>query len=217
MQSAPRWSILIVSVSERGQQLKAMLTELLEQIEPYEGDVTVLCYVDDFDHPRWAARQLLVDEATADYVNFVDDDDFLAGDYVERIHACLDGVVDYVGFRLQCFWDDEPLKPTTHSLRYAGWSEDAEGFYRGISHLNPMRRELAAKVRFPEVRFEDHDWAQELMALDIVKTEAFVDEVLYFYDFNTRRTLTNPGNRTFRPSRARLPRSPLIRYFGPDG
>lgn len=123
-------------------------------------------------------------EATADYINFVDDDDLVAPDYVSSIYPLL-GEVDYVGFQLQLYngGPEQNLKqkPTYHSLRYKLWHDDDNGYYRDISHLNPIKRELAVQAVMEGGGGEDARWADSMRTLGIVKTEHYVDRVMYHY------------------------------------
>lgn len=211
----PRWSILIVSVEQRAAELARMLTCLAAQIAPHDGAVIVECYVDNFDRPRHEARNLLMARAAADYVSFVDDDDRLPDYFVDRVAAALATQPDYVGWRMQCIWAGETLKPTFHSIRYPAWSDDAAGFYRHISHLNPIRRDLAAQVPFPAAEFEDYEWAQSMHATGLVRTEAFIDDVMYVYDYDPAKSLVHGVNRTPRRPAVELPAHPLIRVLRP--
>jgi hypothetical protein len=126
----------------------------------------------------------------------------------------MDDDIDYVGFRLQCYIDGSPLKPTYHSLRYKKWFDDARGFYRDVSHLNPVRRELALKADFRRTQPpEDVAWADQLRG--VLKTERFVDDVMYSY-------YSSGSDSTWRPGSVQRPRvgqyfrlavdSPYFRY-----
>jgi hypothetical protein len=134
----------------------------------------------------------MIEDARGQYSNFIDDDDLIPANYVDRIYPLLDGSVDYVGFRLQMYVDDQKQQPTFHSLRYPEWNGDQDGWYRDISHINPIRRELALAVPMSGGHGEDHRWADALRAKNIVKTEHFVDEVMYFYYFRSNK-LSEPA------------------------
>jgi hypothetical protein len=121
-----------------------------------------------------------VRDATAKYTCFVDDDDVLPPYYVERVLPLLADDVDYIGWRMQCFIQNVQLAPTFHSLRYELWYEDAAGHYRDISHLNPMRREIAVQGNFCKGGWpEDLNWSKQLRGL--LHTEHFIDDIMYFY------------------------------------
>jgi hypothetical protein len=123
-----------------------LLKVLLPQVEEQKGQVRVLAYWNNFEKPLSVIRQSLVEEATGDYINFIDDDDMVPSYYVDLVTENLGK--DYVGWRMQAYMNDEPLKPTFHSIKYPQWSEDDDGYYRNVSHLNPIKRDIAKQVSF---------------------------------------------------------------------
>jgi hypothetical protein len=146
----------------------------------------------------------------------VDDDDRVSPNYVQRILPLLQpGDVDYVGWRMQAYIDGQPLKPTYHSLKFNGWWENQEGYYRHISHLNPIRRRLALEESFRSPHFpEDVGWALRLAAKNVVKTEAYIgDEPMYHYYSSTTSSLGQSPERV-RPGNYVRPviDSPYFRY-----
>jgi hypothetical protein len=163
-------------------RLQAVLKPQLEEFP----DVKVSVRVSNESMDLGANRQVLLDAAVGEYVNFIDDDDLVPADYIKTIYPLLDGV-DYIGFRLQLYNDGEKQLPTFHSLRYPVWNADAEGYYRDISHLNPMRRELAQRVKMEGWAGEDARWADGLRALGIVKTEHFVNAIMYMYYWRSNK------------------------------
>jgi hypothetical protein len=122
----------------------------------------------------------------AEYICFIDDDDAVPEDYVSTILPLLDGV-DYVGFQVQCYIDGVPLSRTYHSLKYYGWSEDDKAFYRDISHINPMRRELALLEPMEGGNGEDQRWADRMRKRGVLKTEHVINRVMYNYLFRTKK------------------------------
>jgi glycosyltransferase involved in cell wall biosynthesis len=174
------WNILIATLGQRHARLERLLAQLLPQTEPYHGDVTVTAFYNHGEHQLGFVRQSLVDHASSTYVSFVDDDDELPDYYVDEVMARLDGDVDYVGWRLQCYVDDVPLKPTYHSLRYTRWYDDASGYYRDVSHLNPIKTELARHADFRRGHPpEDVAWVDQVRPF--VKTESYIDKIMYHY------------------------------------
>ncbi len=93
--------------------------------------------------------------------------------------------MDYVGFQLQAYVDGRPLPPTHHSLEYSGWEDSPVAFYRDLSHLNPIKRELALAVPMRGGYGEDRRWADSLRELRIVHTQHYVSSVMYYYYFRT--------------------------------
>lgn len=181
-----KWQILILSQPSRAKYLERLLGMLESQIMKRLEEVEIQIRIFDRNFRLGENRQMMLNKATADYVCFVDDDDLVAWNYVDRILPLLDGV-DYVGFRVQTFTDGVPLLPTIHSIRYDRWHADERGHYRDISHLNPIRRELALMAPMFGGRAEDARWADGIRRQGVVKTEHFVDEVMYFYYYRTRK------------------------------
>lgn len=182
-----KWSILILTQPSRRELLKRLLAILLPQMTQF-GHPLVELIINEFDAAKslGANRQHLRESAKGEYLNFIDDDDLVALDYVPSVLPLLDGV-DYIGFRLQQFTDGKKLKPTFNSIRYQRWYDDDNGFYRDLSHVCPMRRELALLVPMTGNFGEDARWASELRELGVVKTEHFIDRVMYEYHYRSQK------------------------------
>lgn len=194
----PLWTILIPTIGRRRDRFKRLAIELLAQAEPRAGLVRVLAYYNQGEQPLSEVRQALVEHATGTYVSFVDDDDWVPEFYVQQVRTAIheyaaqqrsvalaaqaDYLPDQVGWRMQHYTDMVPSKPTYHSLHHRGWFENAEGYYRDISHLNPIRRELALRVSFRDCNPpEDVSWAHAMRGK--VHTEATISDqyVMYHY------------------------------------
>lgn len=176
------WNVLIPTIGRRADRFAALAADLSRQAAPYHGAVQVTAYWNNGREPLGSYRQQLVEWSQGEYVSFVDDDDELPDYHVRRVVEALESRPDYVGWRIQAYVDDLKLKPTFHSLRYSEWSEDLNGYYRDVSHLNPVRRELALLADFrrgdPP---EDVSWASQLRPYLRGKREEYVDDVMYVY------------------------------------
>jgi len=155
-------------------------------------------------------REKLREMSKADYIAFFDDDDLPSPNYVARVAPLLDGV-DYIGFQLRYI----QLMPgrivcnilTKNSLALGAWAQDQGGYLRDISHICPMRRDLAMRVPMEGGFGEDHRWATRLRDLKLLKTEHTIDEPLYYYffrgvkvdpqDFRDPRRAELSGNQPF--------------------
>ena len=183
MVTAPDWTILIATLGRRRERLLALLNGLMPQVDEADGAVAVLALWNNGERPLPDIRQDLVDAAAGRYVSFVDDDDKLPPYFVREVRPLLDGV-DYIGWRMQFIKDGQAHKPTIHSLRYKDWHENEDGYYRDITHLNPVRRDLvAAHTSFTGRWPEDHGWAEGLRGH--LHTEHYIDEIMYYYWFST--------------------------------
>lgn len=180
-----RLTILIATVGERHEKFKKLVHKLMKQVEPHQGKARILVYWNNYEFPLSEIRQDLVEQADSDYICFVDDDDDVPDYYVDEIMKAIETNPDYVGWRQQLWHDGEKMKPTYHSLRYRDWSEDDKGWYRDISHLNPIKRDIALKVSFVVDKgiAEDQPWAKRIAPW--VETEVYIDKVMYFYHHTT--------------------------------
>jgi hypothetical protein len=190
--ASPTWTILVATIGRRRQLFTRLVGELTRQARPHAGRVKIIALWNNGERPLGHVRQALIESATTDYVSFVDDDDQLPEYHVDEVLTALgDGDVDYVGWRMQCYIDGVKMKPTFHSLRYKNWYEDETGYYRDVSHLNPVRRSLALRCDFARTEPpEDVAWVNQLRPH--VKTERYVDRVMYHY-------FSSPGDSTWRP------------------
>lgn len=130
--------------------------------------------------------------ATGDYVAFVDDDDEVSPHYVRAILNAIEthGEPDCIGITGEIRF----IKPNGgmrgkkrfyHTITNDHYHESERGFERMPNHLNPIRREIAAKFRFPDKRHgEDTDWAVMIQQAGALRTEIYIDRPLYFYNFN---------------------------------
>lgn len=183
----PKWSILIATCPPRAVKFKRLMKLLMPQVDAYKGQIEVVVFFNNFDQPSLGTiRQHLLDSSKGEYVNFVDDDDLLPKDYCSTIFPLLDGV-DYIGFNVELRNEGMSLRPVYHSLRYNEWSDDEKGYYRGITHLNPIKAELARIADFrPQDIGEDHYWSidvQRHINSDTKEyTEHYIDRAMYIYD-----------------------------------
>ena len=178
----PKWTILTLTQDSRYEYLRRLEAFLNPQILSLPKRAAVVSWFISYFNPRLSLgenRQRLIEVSHAEYVCFVDDDDLVAPDYVSTILPLLDR--DYVGFKVQLYNDGVPDLPTYHSLVYDHWFQNEHGYYRHISHLNPIRRELALLVPMEGGVGEDHRWADRLYATGKVRTEHFIDRVMYHY------------------------------------
>jgi hypothetical protein len=111
-------------------------------------------------------------------------------DYVSQILAALQFGPDAVGFKVNRYVNGRLTGLAVHTDRFK-WNRTAQGggnWYqcdRVINHLNPVKTEIARRVRFPEsgvaILAEDIDYATRLKASGLIKREVFLDKVVYDY------------------------------------
>lgn len=181
--SAPTWAILIPTIGQRESLFLRLLDVLLPQLDAYAGQVRVVAWRND-GHPRLAElRDAMIGSADAEYVSFIDDDDLVSHRYVKAIADALHDRPDHVGFRLEYCVDGEPKEIVDHSLRHHRWHRNVDGtLVRDFTHVDPVRREHAIRGRFATAklgRAEDRVWVKQVRPW--LRTEAYVDDVLYRY------------------------------------
>lgn len=176
--SLPSWQILICSIPHRDEMLTSLLTELGRQHQPGLG---VLVCRDNIDLEYGAKCQKLLDASTAEYVSFLDDDDWIEPDFIEAIMEALDQRPDYVGFNVNFTEDGVKQMPVYHSLQHNGWVNNPEALYRDIVHFNPIRRDLAVQSSWSGGCGADRHWADRLRDLGCVRTEVYIDRELHHY------------------------------------
>lgn len=184
-----KWSILILTMAERRDLLYRLQQCLYPQIENYK-DIEILVRVFRCG-TIGENRQALLNQAQGEYVCFIDDDDMVPAKYVEKIYPLLDGV-DYIGFSVHTFRDGTFYASAYHSLKHGRWSNEKAYAERDISHLNPIRRELALQAPMEGGAGEDRRWADRLRDLNIVRTQHYIPEVMYFYYIRTYKPEFGP-------------------------
>jgi glycosyltransferase involved in cell wall biosynthesis len=181
-------SVLICSVfGEREKEYALLLSELKHQIAG--RDVEILRCIDDRSHTIGAKRQKLLNIAKGEYIVFIDDDDWVAPNYIEQILTAINDKPDSIGFYQRCTINGEFAGFAQLSNDYEEWADNVGQFswVRTPYHKTPMKRSIALEAGFDtSLRFaEDHDFSKKLKTKGLIKTEAFIPEVLYFYRYNT--------------------------------
>lgn len=182
--STPRLSLLLATVENRADLFAKLYAHLEAQAKDKPVELVVACDAKQISIGK--KRQNLLEQAKGDYVAFIDDDDWVADDYVDRILTALEASPDCVGFLINCTSNGGPVRKAITSMRYPRWIENHDGYAhcRSIYHKSVVKRELALKVGFPDMRYAEDRWFSDGI-MRIVKTEAFVDAVLYHYRFRS--------------------------------
>ena len=187
----PTLAILVPTLGERAALFERLMDALLPQLDPYAGQVQVLGWWSNGRPSLPEIRQAMTQAADTEYVCCIDDDDLVPNYYVAEIIEALAGRPDYVGFQVQCYTDGVPTGISRHSLKYDGWWNEPGAYFRDLSHLNPIRRELALLADYRRAAPgapEDRAWVAQLRRSRRVRTEVVIDRIMYHYLFSTSRT-----------------------------
>jgi glycosyltransferase involved in cell wall biosynthesis len=174
------WQVLIPTIPHRHELLCGLLGALDVQAAAGFG---VLACRDNLQSGIAAKRQALLAASGAEYVSFVDDDDEVMPGFVALIMAALCERPDYIGFPVLYEVSGRTEIRTEHSIRYDGWHAWPEMLVRDISHLNPIRREIASLARFGGGYGEDARWADGIRDTGLVRTETWIPVPMYRYRF----------------------------------
>jgi glycosyltransferase involved in cell wall biosynthesis len=186
-------SILIRTVPSRVDTfLPAIIKQLLPQVEG-RTDVELIYLGDNKVMPAGEKCNALMSIAKGKYVTFVDDDDRVAPNYVQRI---IDGITfnpkampDVVCFNAEIRIDGSAPAPVFYSKNFGKDKNEPGKYLRIPNHLMCIRRDLAIQVGYKSInRGEDSDFAARL--LPHLQVEHIIAETLYYYHFNSQTTET---------------------------
>lgn len=203
-------SILIAAIPDRYHLAHGLLYSLLEsQAVARRPDVELLYVMDNRRRSVGAKRNALLDMAKGDYVCFIDDDDMVATDYVQKITAAIAvgrkcvPPADVIVFPQRATIDGGVVHECTYSLDYfiqrppearrqlAQTPDPNVLQWTGPpAHTMAWRRGLLDGVRFEEKNFgEDTAWVDRACekAVSELKIEG---EPLYYYNFSSRNSAT---------------------------
>jgi GT2 family glycosyltransferase len=152
------------------------------QIGKTGASVEVLSMADDRQMSIGQKRNMLLTQSVGEYVAFVDDDDMVSPDYVEKVLKALSRNPDCSSLTGQIVFSDGYSRPFVHSLRYDRWIDDHQNkvYYRPPNHLNAVRRSIAVQVGFPSWN-SGEDRVFSMGIKPFLKKEEWIDGVIYNY------------------------------------
>lgn len=153
-------------------------------------------------------RNVMMEIAQGEYLQFVDDDDRVEPDMIKTILQAIDDHhPDVVTFLSSVVINGGEPQICHFSTRWRKDSNTETGYRRIPNHLCATRRDLARKVSYPSViRGEDGGYSKLL--LPHLKTEHHIDRVLYHYDFSSETTETQRPLPV--PARVRPDAEPIV-------
>lgn len=170
-----------------------LMDALLPQLDSHAGRARVIGWWNNGSPSLPRIRQAMVLGAGTGYVSFLDDDDLVPSYFVDEVLTALEQRPDYVGFQVQCYSDGAPTAIAHHSLEFSRWRNLPGRFERDISHINPIRTDIAKRVSFSKARAgqaEDRIWAEQLRRGRYLREQVFIPRIMYHYLYSTS---TTPG------------------------
>ncbi|MEE9572782.1 MAG: glycosyltransferase [Candidatus Neomarinimicrobiota bacterium] len=185
-------SILMCTLPEPfrdGNFLKDISENITRQIQ---GRSVQLLYLgDNKSMTVGEKRNHLMNMAKGKRIAFVDDDDQISDDYVDRLLEYCELDFDCVGIGVKFTKDGQ--NPSDYDYSYKkNINTRVNGnrvYGRMPNHLCLWKREIAMRCKFPNKNIgEDHAWAEEqlLKGYSFFKTE----DIIYHYDFRPENTQT---------------------------
>lgn len=173
----PVLSILICHIPERVDCMYELGKELHKQCKDKPVEVIVDSTMGITTGQK---RNAMIAVSKGKYVCFVDDDDKVSPDYVDKILAAADEDKHCVSIQGEVIEKDGSSKPFFHSIKYDRWGYDEKSYFRNPNHLNPVIRDIATKHPFPEIMVgEDNKYSMAIYP--DLKTEAKTTGTLYYY------------------------------------
>lgn len=200
---SPILSVCVCSLEARRQQSQKMLNGLIAQAQK-AGCVEIAMAHDDGALTSGSKRHNLSVNSRGDYISFVDDDDDIADDYIERlVLGCRQSphVVTFNVLVVQEANKNSYVRMNLHTLATPrevtpyGISTDekyGEVFLVGMfpSHLCAWRRDIQRKIAYnPHLNCKDDAvWIEPTMAANLATVEHRIAKVLYFYNYSNSGT-----------------------------
>ncbi len=189
-------SILIPTTPDRKNYLDRLLDALKIQIvgTEYLGRVEILEEIDNYENSVGTKRNKLLSRSVGDYVCFIDDDDRVSEKYISLLFVGIHKGVDCCS--LKGIITENGLNPLIfeHSIKYNEYKTNENTtpsqpvkYERYPNHLNCIKASIAKQFRFPEINHgEDTDWARQIHKSGLIKTEHYIPEIIYYYDWRTK-------------------------------
>ena len=177
-QKEKRLSLLICSVSERAEKLQRLLEVLTKQIT---NEVEILHLVDDGEMTIGEKRNELCQAAVGEYCAFIDDDDMVSDDYVEKVLKALESSPDCATLTGIVYFPNGSSRLFDHSIEHDGWFTGQDGnYYRTPNHLNAIKTEIVQRFGFKLISFgEDQDFAKRVRI--VLHKEVRIPGQIYYY------------------------------------
>lgn len=185
----PKWSILIASLNSRDCMLNELFEVLKGQIYGAEASVEIIALITDEKPSIGEKRNWLLAEARGEYISFFDDDDKPSSDYVSSIYEALKQNPDVVTFNGDFKFRNEKeliwrLRLGVERKTILNTLNRIESYIAPPNHIAVTKKSIVGKYKFQEINLgEDTDWADQIAEDKALKTEVYLDKILYHYVF----------------------------------
>ena len=182
-------SILVPYIRRHESAFLKLKFKLSAQILPYAGRIELLTDNHEYDLVG-TKRNRLLERATGKYLCFFDADDTPSHDYIDQLMKAVESDCDCASLRGEYSVDGVFDGVFEHSLKYDKWAtvKGEIKYIRTPNHLNMCRSSIAKVFKFPDTNFgEDADWSSQIFQAGALKTEHYIDDIIYYYDYETNK------------------------------
>ena len=125
---------------------------------------------------------MLIEQSYSEYFSFIDDDDIVSNDYVDKIMNAILENPDVITFN--GYMTTNGTNRQNFTIKLGSRYEEKNGhFYRFPNHLCAFKREKVRHIKFPDQWVqEDYIWAKAIHDRGLLKTEVHIESDLYHYD-----------------------------------
>ena len=173
-------SILICTIYGRERTLSKLLQDLEEQVK--DKPVEVLWLGDLKTMSIGTKRNFLLSMAKGEYSCFIDDDDEISIDYIDKILEAAEEGSDVISFDGYMYVDGRRHAPVIYSIKEKVNHRNQDTYYRIPNHLMPMKTEIRLKHLFEEINWGE-DSKNAIETLKDIKTETKINKILYHYKY----------------------------------
>lgn len=180
----PKLSILVLTTYKRKKwldRIEFILDWQLAQLEN-KDEVEIIIIIDDGERTIGDKRNEAVERANGIAMAFLDEDDFIGDQYLQRGIDFANSGKDVASLIGLYFLNGVYDRPFVHSNQYTHWYTESHRYVRNNNHLNYIKTSIARQIKYPSQNFgEDGKYSEQLKASGLIKTEFEIKEVLYFY------------------------------------
>lgn len=156
------------------------------------SDIEVIKFIDDGQRSIGAKRNWLLCKAKGEYVSFIDSDDLVSNHYIEKIIDGIEKGVDCCSLTGIITEDGKNSQVFQHSIKYKEYKTNPQSevirYERFPNHLNTIKASIAKQFQFPQIDHgEDTAWATKLHKSGMIKTEHWIEDVIYFYEYRSKK------------------------------
>lgn len=187
-------SILICSTHTRAFTfLPTIMQQVISQYNALsleqQAQVEILILTDNKSIMLGEKRNTMVDIAKGKYIVFVDDDDRLSDDYIISLLQATETNADVITFKASVSINGGSPKICYYTKNIKADYNTANAYYRLPNHICCVKKEVSLKSSFPNIKYGEDSAYSKLLAPHL-KTQHYIDKVLYYYDWNENTTET---------------------------